>query len=586
MPSPAEILERTAHLATHLPLLASTAVSMLREDPALFAVQVVRRTPHRVRDRLGALPVPGSPDSVLRPLWLLMLDRTRDLHDTLDRHRERTSPLLDTIRVQVGAPLPVGATSRARARAAWAAGDIDDALTEARGTGHLEDQLTSETTVLTKGRGIVLGGSPPTTGAGTPSSEAQRPGTGRQLRVLHVLTNSLPWTQSGYALRSHAVLTSQQRAGLDVSAVTRLAYPVTIGRPWAAPVETIDGITYHRLLPARMPRLPDQRLLQHARMLADLAARVAPDILHTTTNFHNALVTDAVARFLGVPWVYEMRGELEKSWVARRPRGEQDLASRSRRYRLMRARETEMALRADAVVALSQVQRDSLIERGIPAARITVVPNAVDEELLERQIDRETARADLGLDDGFRVGTVSAIVDYEGLDTLLRALAFLRDQGTTVRASIVGDGVAREDLILLAGRLGLEGIVAFPGRVSPQEALRWYEALDVMVIPRRETPVTRAVTPIKGLQAMALGVPQVVSDLPALTEVATAHGQGIAVPPEDPQALATALRTLAEDPALCADMARRARAAARERTWSANAGRYLEMYQTVLGTRG
>lgn len=379
MRRPAETLRAAQHLAAHLPLLASTAASMLREDPALFAVQIVRRTPHRVRDHLGSLPVPGSPDSRLRPLWLLMLDRTRDLHDTLDHHREHTSPLLDTIRVHIGAPLPPGANARARARAAWAAGDIDEALREARGTGHLDHQLTSEMTLLHAGQGIVLRDTPPTTEAGTPSSTGTRPGTRRPLRVLHVLTNSLPWTQSGYALRSHAVLTSQKAIGIDVQAVTRLAYPVTIGRPWAGPHDNVDGITYHRLLPSRMPRLPDQRLLQHARMLAELARRVRPDVLHTTTNFHNALVTDAVARLLHIPWVYEMRGELEKSWVARRPRDDQDHAANSRRYHLMRARETEMALRADAVVALSHVQRDSLIDRGIPASRITVIPNAVDE---------------------------------------------------------------------------------------------------------------------------------------------------------------------------------------------------------------
>ncbi|WP_312348445.1 glycosyltransferase family 4 protein, partial [Actinomyces sp.] len=416
-------------------------------------------------------------------------------------------------------------------------------------------------------------------GGGRPEQEPPR----HAPRILHVLTNSRPWTQSGYALRSHAVLRAQRSAGLDVRAVTRLAYPVTIGRPQAGPTDRVEDITYHRLLPRRLPRLPDRRLLLHARMLADLVQRERPDLLHTTTNFHNALVTDAVSRALGIPWVYEMRGELEKSWVARRPRDEQEAAAHSTRYALMRARETEMAKRADAVVVLSRVQRDSMVERGVDPSRIRIVPNAVDEALLDLPVDREGARRELGLADGFRVGTVSALVDYEGLDTLVRALAELRGRGLEVHASIVGDGVSREDLIRLTQELGLSDLVDFPGKVAPERAVDWYRALDVMVIPRRETPVTRAVTPIKGLQAMALGIPQVVSDLPALTEVASDDGQGLAVPAEDVDALADALQRLAEDPALRERMSRAARKAARERTWEANGRVYRELYGSLLG---
>ncbi|TFI17767.1 glycosyltransferase WbuB, partial [Micrococcus endophyticus] len=71
-------------------------------------------------------------------------------------------------------------------------------------------------------------------------------------RVLHVLTNSLPHTGSGYAQRSHSILASLRAEGFDVAAVTRPGYPVQIGVPWAAGRDTVDGIDYHRLLPARL----------------------------------------------------------------------------------------------------------------------------------------------------------------------------------------------------------------------------------------------------------------------------------------------------------------------------------------------
>ncbi len=575
--------ESWRHLAANVPLLASSVIAMAREDPAHLAVQIVRRTPYRVRDLLSGLPTPAGPLAGLRPLWLLMLDRTRELREDLERSPEKSSALLDTLRLQVGAEPGPDATPRTWARAAWAAGDAEEALMiAAAGAAEAErDRIASQLRILTPGRGIVLGGAEATGARHTLA--APRPEPDRPIRVLHVLTNSRPWTTSGYALRSHAVLLAQREAGLEVTAATRLAYPVTIGRAQAGPVDLVDGIAYRRLLPRRLPRLPDQRLLLHARMLGDLALTELPDVLHTTTNFHNALVTDAVSRALGLPWVYEMRGELEKSWVARRPRNDQGDAEHSRRYALMRSRETEMARRADAVVVLSRVQRDSMIRRGVDPARLVIVPNAVDESLLEVARDPEGARADLGLAAGFRIGTVSALVDYEGLDTLVRAIADLRSRGRIVRASLVGDGVSREDLLRLAEDLGVSDLVDLPGRVAPERALAWYRALDVMVIPRRDSPVTRAVTPIKGLQAMALGIPQIVSDLPALTEVGARDGQGLIVPPEDVGALTGAIQRLAGDAALRTTLSEAARAAARTRTWRANGQVYQGLYEKLRG---
>lgn len=64
----------------------------------------------------------------------------------------------------------------------------------------------------------------------------------------------------------------------------------------------------------------------------------------------------------------------------------------------------------------------------------------------------------------------------------------------------------------------------------------WYSALDVFVVPRKDLPVTRTVTPMKTLQAQAFGIPVVSSDLPALREVT--RGAGFYVSPENPSELA------------------------------------------------
>ena len=92
----------------------------------------------------------------------------------------------------------------------------------------------------------------------------------------------------------------------------------------------------------------------------------------------------------------------------------------------MRQRETEMARRADHLIVLSTTQREDMIERGIPAKKISVIPNSVDSALLTRPRDTTAAQTSLGLEPGFWVGSVTAVVDYEGLPTLLRSVALLR----------------------------------------------------------------------------------------------------------------------------------------------------------------
>jgi len=78
----------------------------------------------------------------------------------------------------------------------------------------------------------------------------------------------------------------------------------------------------------------------------------------------------AVARSYGLPWVYEMRGVLECTWVASRPVSQQAEALSSERFALLRAKEAEMARRSDAVVVLSQVQAEDLAARALASQRV------------------------------------------------------------------------------------------------------------------------------------------------------------------------------------------------------------------------
>lgn len=593
----------------NLRVVATVAVQGLQDDPVRLSLQAVRRLPRRWRGPLAGIMTStgrtvGSPATQM--LGLFLADRPDEARALLAQpqgsHRQR-GRLATELAVQLDAELPHDLPPRSLARAAWQRGDLTTALdvletagsrSPSRSTRRQHLRLASEVAILRPGHSVAV--SRPTASLQAIGSAATAAGVGVRTvartageghRVIHLLTNSLPWTQSGYALRSHSILRAQAATGMSVEAVTRLGYPVTIGMPWVGERDVVDGIPYRRLLPARLASTPEGRLVQTADLLADHVDRFAPDVLHTTTHYPNALVTRAVAEATARPWVYETRGQLEKTWVASRPPREREQAAASERFLLWHARETELALAADHVVVLSDVMRDDLVSRGLRAERVTVVPNAVDDALLDPHQDctpRE-ARVRLGVPEaGIWVGTVTSVVDYEGLDHLVRAVAELRAGGRDLRCAIVGDGTARPALEELVETLGLRGVVLLPGRVPPAKAPQWHRALDIFAVPRRDSEVTRTVTPLKPIEAMAVGRPVVASNLPALAEIVTGPGTGLLASPDDPSSLADTIRRLADDEDLRRALGARGREFAATRTWQAMAGRYQSIYDSLERT--
>ncbi|TDT29952.1 glycosyltransferase family 4 protein [Naumannella halotolerans] len=564
-------MNRARRYGIDLALLARTAGRMALEDPLNLLVQGARRVLPRLRGvggprrgLLGALVafIQDQPALARR-----LLEATPAPADRLRRE------LYELLSVQLGLRLPPGSSERARARAAWQAGELSEAvgLLSDHPRSRLRARLWSEQALMQPGARL----------RPLPRTPVVARGDG----VLAVITNARPYTQSGYTMRTQHTLGAVATAGRRVDAVTRIGYPATVGLIGTATAWTLDRVHYHRLPARSLPAALDRRLSAQAQALVSLVDTHRPQLLHTTTDWTNAVVTDSVARACDLPWVYEMRGLLELTWLASRPAEQQAAAAESERVRLLRAKEAELARAADAVVVLSEVQRAEMVARGVPDERIRTIPNAVDSAVFERaRVSPAEARASLGLPrEGLWVGSVTSVVDYEGLDTLIDAVALARRAGVDVRCAIVGDGVARPQLVAQVERLGLDGYVLLPGRVPPSEAAGWYEALDVFAVPRRNTEVCRLVTPVKPLEAMAMRRPVVASDLPALAEIV--GDAGLLSPAGDPAALSACLAELS-DPALRERYGDVGRKQARTRTWQRAAGQYEELYRTIVDRHG
>lgn len=438
---------------------------------------------------------------------------------------------------------------------------------------------------------LLDGFAPEVTGVGP--SPTRPPG----LTPLHVLRMSLPFKQTGYSFRSQEVLLGQTAIGLNPVAVTDPFFPddLDCGIPATDEgMEEVEGIIYHRLAsPSGRVAPPtdgshrgevfrdglreplDQYLAYFARELLGLASRIRPSLLHSHSNHRNALVADAVARALGIPHVYEVRGMWEESSVARGT-----LEPTSDRYLLERSMETRCCQDADAVVTLSQTMKNELVSRGVAADKIFLVPNAANPErfpVIEGRCER-LAR-ELGLGPAPVIGYAGSFSVYEGLSDLLRAFRRILDAMPEARALIIGGGRDAEAAHATAAELDLGDSVIFAGPVDRAELLDYYSLIDVFVVPRPPFRVCEIVTPLKAYEAMATGRAVVVSDVPALRELIVEGHTAVSYKAGCPESLATVCLELCRNPDRRRELAANgARWVRLHRSWEAVAAGYLDAY--------
>ncbi|APH00733.1 hypothetical protein ASJ30_03610 [Janibacter indicus] len=411
--------------------------------------------------------------------------------------------------------------------------------------------------------------------------ERTAPGGGR--RVVHLLKIALPHRQSGYSVRTRYNLAAQVQAGMDPVAITALDFP---GGD-APEVEEVHGIRHRHLLREHVPgdERVDSYLDAYASALLPAVAEEAPDLLHVHSGgrgYEAALVGRAVADALDIPWVYEVRGFFEAIWSQ-----DLDRAESAETYRRRRDTDTRCMQAADAVITLSESMRSDIIGRGVPADRVHVVPNGVDAQAFSPRPRRDDLVDGYGLRDRFVFGYVSNLDHYrEGQELLVDAAVALRERGVDAVALIVGDGTRRAELEAHAEAVGAGDAVVFTGRVPHDEVLDHYALIDVFVVPRVDEQAARLVTPLKPFEAMATGLPVLVSDLPALTEITGEGEWGESFAAGDAVALTDALERLAGDPERRAELAAAGRAwVETERSWAANGQRYAQVYEQVLGAR-
>ncbi len=232
---------------------------------------------------------------------------------------------------------------------------------------------------------------------------------------------------------------------------------------------------------------------------------------------------------------------------------------------------------ADAVNACCRFSADSLGRvDGFAGGRIEVIENGIDLGRYVHGGDRLALRRRLGLAPERRyLACVARFHPVKDHATLLRAFATVAAARDDVDLLLVGDGPLRGELQAMTHQLGIDGRVRFLGvRSDVPDILR---AIDLFTL----TSVSEAAS-LTLLEAMASGLPVVVTAVGGNPEIVRHEKEGLLVPRGDPQAAATAFLRLLDDPAGAAVVGKAGRARVEERyQLSRTIDRYLELYRRL-----
>ena len=411
--------------------------------------------------------------------------------------------------------------------------------------------------------------------------------------VLYNASQSRPHTSSGYAIRTHGLVSALKKHGIDMKVLLRHGYPLDrndFAENTVLSSYVIEGVEYFFSPTSRKKplllnyqevynfnqfELYQSYAIEH---IIDSGKEMKPELIHSASNFVVGMAGAKAAKALGIPSIYEIRGFWHLTQSTKREGYEN-----SDHFRLTERLEIETAKQSDYVFTITNALKDILIENGVKEEKISVLPNAVELEKFnvlekDKQLEKE-----LGFENKIVIGYIGSFVNYEGLDLLLEACSLLHKKlGDTFRLLLVGDGAMMRPLRKMAQFLQIENLIKFTGRVSHDQVERYYSLIDIAPLPRKSHRVCELVSPLKPFEAMGAGKVVITSSVKALAEIIDHGRTGLIFEKDNSPDLAEKLESVISNLELRRTLGENARTwVAENHSWEHVSRRVLKVYERI-----
>jgi glycosyltransferase involved in cell wall biosynthesis len=209
-----------------------------------------------------------------------------------------------------------------------------------------------------------------------------------------------------------------------------------------------------------------------------------------------------------------------------------------------------------------------------------VFPQGIELDIFKPQPDvRDVLRHQLGWSDKKILVMTRQLKAVYGVDVFIKALKIIVQQDKDIRAVIIGDGPLENQLKDLSLSLGLGDIAKVTGKLNRRDLVNYLNAADIYV----STSYSDG-TSLSLLEAMAVGLPAVVTDLPANLEWIKDGYNGFIASRGSPQSVSDAVLKLVSSDELCGSFRNRTRDIVRERAdWDKNFEQFIQMFHLLVG---
>jgi PEP-CTERM/exosortase A-associated glycosyltransferase len=314
-------------------------------------------------------------------------------------------------------------------------------------------------------------------------------------------------------------------------------------------------------------------MMRTARRISAVVKSEKIDIIHAHSPLLNGFPALWIGRRFGIPVAYEARAFWEDAAVDHGTCKEKSL-----RYRFIRMLETNLFKKVDRVVTICEGMRRDVIQRGIGAEKIMVVPNGVDVKWFHPHPRADALGEQLGIGENPVLGFIGSFYHYEGLRFLFNAFPKIAKKVPGLKLLLVGGGV--EEPILREMARKFVGSVIFAGQVSQDKIREYYSLADVLVFPRLRMRLTELVTPLKPLEAMAMSRAVLASDVGGHRELIRHESTGLLFESGNEENFVGMAVRAANDAKLRVALGESARRyVTEERTWERLVKSYLSLYE-------
>lgn len=349
----------------------------------------------------------------------------------------------------------------------------------------------------------------------------------------------------------------ETRVEREAAALVDRGYEVDIlclRRPGSAPEEEHRSTRVYRLPVQRNKDSLLHQFLSYVHFFILAAFKLAQ--LHRrqpydTVQVHNLpdfLVFCAlVPKLQGVPIILDLHDLMPEFYAGRFGRGRGGFM-----IKLIRWQERMACRFADHIITVSEHWRQSLIQRGVPPQKCSVVMNVAEQQIFEPPEDPDVY---LPHDGEFRMIYHGAIVPRYGLDLVLEAMIQVRHEIPGIHFTILGGGDYMATLRRMTEALGLTDHVAFEKGRTADKLPAIIRTANLGVVAYRNDVFTDSLLPTKLMEYAAMGMPAIAARTTAIE--ATFGGTNVAFfEPGDVEDLARCMRMLHNSPDRLAELAR------------------------------